>query len=124
MIGRAAPPTPCHQQVDALSRLERLRRLDVSCNRLSSLSALSSLAALECLAAERNRLTSRAGLEGAGALVELYAARNALGSFRAESRRLGKLPRLAVVDLTGNPLVQEEEVGGAMVGWVGTRVWI
>jgi hypothetical protein len=96
--------------VDALSRLVRLRRLDISCNRLATLAPLKSLASLECLAAERNRLPSLDGVDTMTSLIELYAASNALGSFRAESRRLGKLPGLAVVDLTGNPLVTDKEV--------------
>ncbi|GBF89449.1 hypothetical protein Rsub_02021 [Raphidocelis subcapitata] len=96
-------------QADPLSSLTRLLRLDVSCNRLATLAPLRPLARLEALAAERNRLATLDGVQGLSALVELYAASNAVAGFGAEARRLAALPRLAVVDLAGNPLASECE---------------
>jgi hypothetical protein len=44
-----------------------------------------------------------------GCLGELYVARNEVASLRLEVRRLARLPRLSVLDLTGNPLLRERE---------------
>lgn len=49
-------------------------------------------------------------------MVELYVASNKVGAFKSEVRRLGRLPRLAVLDLSGNPVVKEREVGGTSDG--------
>jgi hypothetical protein len=94
----------------------RLRRLGVSCNRLATLAPLRALSRLEALAAERNRLATLEGVQGLSALAELYAASNCVTGFSAEARRLGALPRLAVVDLAGNPLASECEVRRAAGG--------
>lgn len=82
----------------------------MSSNRLATLSPLASLVTLECLAAGDNRLGSFRGLEGVTNLVEAYLAANECGDLRSEVARLGKLPRLAVVDLWGNPLTAAREV--------------
>ena len=88
-----------------LAALTRLRRLDVSNNRLASLSPLTTLSRLEVLAADGNRLTAFGGVGGLRALTELRLGRNAAAGARGETRRLARLPLLAVLELAGNPLV-------------------
>jgi hypothetical protein len=108
-------------QVDALAQLPRLRRLDVSSNRLSSLAGLAGLTSLEALCVERNRLPSLQGAEGLGRLVELYASGNGIAGLQTEVRRLAGLPALEVLDLGDNPLTAERQVCTGAGGLAGGR---
>ena len=65
-------------QVEVLSQLTALRRLDLGSNQVTSISCLSALTALSQLSVESNHLCSLQGVEGMSALMELYAANNTL----------------------------------------------
>lgn len=72
-------------QLGPLSGITSLQQLDVSCNRVSSLSALAGLSGLTQPCCEDNAIASLAGVGGLSSLVELYAAHNSLANIKVRT---------------------------------------
>ncbi|KAH9572717.1 hypothetical protein CY35_02G167000 [Sphagnum magellanicum] len=91
------------KQVTGLENLHTLWRLDLGCNQLTSCLDMSSLVSIEQLSIDGNQIPSLKGLEGLLCLMELYAQNNLLLDM-AEINYIGNLPKLMVVNLSGNAL--------------------
>ncbi|MEW5304785.1 MAG: hypothetical protein WDW36_007372 [Sanguina aurantia] len=109
--------------VAGIATLTRLTKLQLGQNRLVSLAGLGGAVALRQLSVEDNELTSLAGVEALGLLMELYAGNNRIVEQR-ETQRLRELPKLIILDLSGNPmcgLVAGAAAAAAAAAAAGTK---
>ncbi|KAG1679410.1 hypothetical protein FOA52_007701 [Chlamydomonas sp. UWO 241] len=105
--------------IEGLHHLRRLRKLLLGRNKIMQLDLMACVTNLSQLSVEDNELTSLAGIEPLTGLVELYAANNKLGELR-EVQRLRDLPKLIILDLSGNPLATNDgAVGMGPAGMLG-----
>ncbi|KAF5838089.1 hypothetical protein DUNSADRAFT_3398 [Dunaliella salina] len=88
--------------IEGLQGCTRLKKLQLGRNRLAYLDMLGSMTSLTQLSVEDNELKSLAGIEPLVNLMELYAGNNRLQEMR-EVQRLRELPKLIILDLSGNP---------------------
>ena len=95
-----------------LTHLTHLTKLDLGKNRLTAIDFGSTFAGLESslaqLSLEENRLTSLQGIGSLTSLMELYLSNNSIATLR-ELVFLKDLPRLLILDLTGNPVTTNEK---------------
>ncbi|EFJ05452.1 hypothetical protein SELMODRAFT_431559 [Selaginella moellendorffii] len=96
------------EQVKGIPPLQSLWKLDLSRNYLTSCAHLHGFGALTQLSIERNYIQSLKGLSGLICLMELYAANNQISDMR-DLLHIRELPKLMVVDLSGNALCQCSE---------------
>ncbi|KAL3155218.1 Leucine-rich repeat-containing protein 9 [Trebouxia sp. C0010 RCD-2024] len=95
-------------QITGLSHLGGLLSLDLSSNRLSRITDVHNLTALRHLALYANQLSSLSGLSCLVSLMELYCGGNQIGGLR-EVGHLKALPKLIILDLTGNPVAAQHD---------------
>ncbi|KAJ9527642.1 hypothetical protein QJQ45_025918 [Haematococcus lacustris] len=88
--------------VEGLQGLTRLKKLQLGKNRLTALDLMGCVTNLTQLSVEDNDLSSLAGVEQLVNLMELYAGNNRLQELR-EVLQLRDLPRIIILDLSGNP---------------------
>eukprot|EP00928_Gymnodinium_smaydae_P027750 TRINITY_DN21353_c3_g1_i1.p1 TRINITY_DN21353_c3_g1~~TRINITY_DN21353_c3_g1_i1.p1 ORF type:complete len:1571 (+),score=412.13 TRINITY_DN21353_c3_g1_i1:289-5001(+) len=89
--------------LEGVSSLTNLRRLDVSMNRLTSVLELSKLPKLSQLSLEDNYIDSLDTFPMLRGLMELYLSNNLIEELRSVLM-LKQLPKLIVLDLSGNEL--------------------
>lgn len=89
--------------MDALSSLSKLTKLDVSNNFLTSINALSGLNNLIVLAADNNKLRNLHGVLQMPNIMELYVGNNSIADLH-NVLVLKEMPKLAILDLMGNPI--------------------
>ncbi|CAM9265882.1 unnamed protein product, partial [Hapterophycus canaliculatus] len=83
--------------------LRRLSKLDLGYNQISDLHPLRGLTGLSQLSLESNLLHNLRGLTKLVNLMELYCGNNDIAT-ASEMDRLRSLPRLIILDTTGNPV--------------------
>ena len=88
---------------DNLQYCQLLRRLDVSQNELHEIETLGSLRNLTQLSMENNLISGLSTLIHFSVLMELYIGNNQIASIQ-EIDYLRQLPKLIILDLSGNPL--------------------
>ncbi|CEG45969.1 Protein phosphatase 1, regulatory subunit, and related proteins [Plasmopara halstedii] len=86
-----------------LDGLMLLKTLSLGRNRLTSIQHLDSLRNLTQLSFEDNQISSLRGLNSSLKLVELYIANNRISNLE-EIQHLKSLPRLTILDLSGNEI--------------------
>ncbi|GAX73782.1 hypothetical protein CEUSTIGMA_g1233.t1 [Chlamydomonas eustigma] len=88
--------------IEGLQGLGKLKKLLLGRNKMVALDMMQHVTNLLQLSIEDNELTSLAGLEPLVNLLELYAGNNRIKELR-EAQRLRELPKLIILDLSGNP---------------------
>jgi Leucine-rich repeat (LRR) protein len=99
------------RKIDSACSLTHLVHLSLSHNLIPTLSPLgrSPLLNLKYLDISSNRLTSLSGVEECSALLELYAGNNKLKTAR-DILPVKRLPQVMILDLYGNPIHTEERM--------------
>eukprot|EP00742_Colponemidia_sp_Colp-10_P007673 GILJ01008271.1.p1 GENE.GILJ01008271.1~~GILJ01008271.1.p1 ORF type:complete len:1377 (+),score=161.86 GILJ01008271.1:344-4132(+) len=95
-------------RLEGLSHLKYLKKLDLGKNRIVSLDGLEGLDSLSQLALEDNEVSSLSGLANLKNLMELYIGNNRISDIR-EIHHLKEVPKLIILDVSGNGLCQSEE---------------
>uniref|UniRef100_A0A7S1HYF6 U2A'/phosphoprotein 32 family A C-terminal domain-containing protein n=1 Tax=Eutreptiella gymnastica TaxID=73025 RepID=A0A7S1HYF6_9EUGL len=95
-------------KIECLDNLLHLRKLDIGKNKISSFEGLERLPHLSQLSVEDNEVTSLAGLSKLQNLLELYVGNNRLADVK-EVNHLRAVPRLIILDMSGNPLCKDKE---------------
>ncbi|XP_061113948.1 leucine-rich repeat-containing protein 9 [Conger conger] len=97
-------------KMEGVSKLLRLIRLSMDGNQLSSLDGdvLDGLPNLHFLSLENNDISSLTGIQRARSLLEFYIGNNNISTTR-DVYHLKSLTNLIILDLYGNPLVEQQE---------------
>ena len=95
-------------KLENLGALRRLAKLDVGKNKITHLDGLEQLPLLSQLSLEDNDICSLAPLGRVPSLMELYIGNNRLVALK-EVQHLRELPKLIILDLSGNPLCEAED---------------
>ena len=95
-------------QIENTENLRNLKELNVARNKLLRVDNLQNLTNLTRLSLEGNFIASLRGLAGLPELTELYVGDNAVTETR-EIFHLKTLPKLIILDLTGNPVCASPE---------------
>jgi len=95
-------------KLENLNALRRLTKLDLGKNRITHVEGLEGLALLSQLSLEDNDIASLSPLAKLGSLMELYIGNNRLVALK-EVQQLKELPKLIILDLSGNPLCETDE---------------
>uniref|UniRef100_A0A8C4XE44 Leucine rich repeat containing 9 n=1 Tax=Erpetoichthys calabaricus TaxID=27687 RepID=A0A8C4XE44_ERPCA len=100
----------CVSKLEGLLKLTKLTRLSLNSNRLTSLDTgvLEKLPHLHCLSVENNHISSLQGLHKVSSLIEFYIGNNNISTNR-DIYHLKGLSNLIILDLFGNPIVQNQE---------------
>ena len=93
-------------KLEGLSSLIYLKKLDLGKNKLSKIENLETLVHLTQLSLEDNDIQSLHGLESSVSLMELYIGNNHISTLK-QIQHLKDLPKLIILDLSGNPLCRE-----------------
>ena len=88
-------------KLEGLSKLTFLKKLDLGKNKVSKLENLESLVHLTQLSIEDNQIESLSGLQHMTNLMELYMCNNRVLNLK-EVQHLKTIPKLIILDLTGN----------------------
>ena len=94
-------------KLEGLSTLQFLKKLDLGKNKLVKLENLENLVHLTQLSIEDNQIESLSGLQSLTNLMELYMCSNRIMNVK-EVQHLKTLPKLIIVDLSGNRLCRHE----------------
>lgn len=94
--------------LENLSHLKKLLKLDLGKNQISMVENLSSLEQLTQLSLEDNYISSLKGLESLTSLMELYLGNNRITTLK-EINYIRALPKLLILDLSGNPVCKQKE---------------
>ena len=90
-------------KLENLTPLTKLTKLDLGKNKISRVEGLDALTHLTQLSLEENEITSLGGLGKLVSLMEIYIGNNRLSVLK-EVQQLKPLPKLIILDLSGNPL--------------------
>lgn len=90
--------------MNLISNFTNLVVLDLSSNRINNIYGLEHLKKLTQLSLENNDISSLKGLGCLNSLLELYIANNKLNVIKEIQVYLKPLPKLLILDLSGNPL--------------------
>lgn len=88
--------------------MTRLRKLDLGKNKLTHIEGLDTLTRLTQLSLEDNEISSLDGLQHLTSLMELYIGNNHVAALK-EAQMLKQLPKLIILDLSGNPMCQQRQ---------------
>ena len=88
--------------MENLFGLARLRKLEVGHNRIVKIPPMDMFVKLTQLSLENNEISSVKPLQEVPSLMELYIGNNAIDNI-AEINHLKGLPRLIILDVSGNP---------------------
>lgn len=91
--------------IENLDRLVLLKKLNLARNRISTIVHLDALENLTQLSLEDNLITSLRGLGSAMKLMELYLSNNRIEGLK-EIQHLKSLPKLTILDLSGNEVTR------------------
>jgi len=95
-------------KIECLDRLWRLKKLDLGKNKITKIENLEALTHLAQLSLEDNEVESLLGLQGMSTLMELYMGNNKIADMR-EILHLKALPKVIILDLSGNPVGSNPE---------------
>lgn len=93
-------------KIEGLSHLQYLKKLDLGRNKIKKIEALSFLDNLTQLSLEDNEISQLNGLENLNNLMELYIGNNLISVMKA-LYQLKPLPKLIILDISGNPMCRE-----------------
>lgn len=91
--------------IENLDMLVLLKKLNLARNHISSIVHLDALENLTQLSLEDNQITSLRGLGSAMKLMELYLSNNRVDGLK-EIQHLKSLPKLTILDLSGNEITR------------------
>jgi Leucine-rich repeat (LRR) protein len=97
-------------QISTITGLESalyLKKLDLGKNRLTKLENVSHMVHLTQLSLEDNAIESLDGLQALVNLMELYIGNNNVSVLK-EVKHLKEMPKMIILDLSGNPLCAHE----------------
>jgi len=95
-------------KLENLSTLVMLSRLDLGKNKIARVEGLDALVHLTQLSLEDNEISSLAPLAKLTSLMEIYIGNNRIGLLK-EVQHMKSLPKLIILDLSGNALCQANE---------------
>eukprot|EP01059_Diplonema_ambulator_P035367 TRINITY_DN8290_c0_g1_i2.p1 TRINITY_DN8290_c0_g1~~TRINITY_DN8290_c0_g1_i2.p1 ORF type:complete len:1479 (+),score=580.35 TRINITY_DN8290_c0_g1_i2:85-4521(+) len=95
-------------RIESLSLLVNLRKLELGKNKINKIEGLECLVNLCQLSLEDNDIYSLQGIQRVPNLMELYIGNNKIDSLK-EVNYLRDIPKLIILDLSGNPLCFETE---------------
>ncbi|GMI15843.1 hypothetical protein TrVE_jg5650 [Triparma verrucosa] len=95
--------------IDNISHLLRLRKLELGHNRISKIPPLEAYTRLTQLSVESNEIKTLKPLQECISLMELYIGNNEITDLN-EINYLKNLPRLIILDVSGNPFENVYEI--------------
>ena len=95
-------------KIKNLDSLIYLKKLDLGRNFIKKIEGLKNLECLTQLSLEDNLISSLTGVEILGSIMELYIGNNKLDSLK-EIALLKDLPKLIILDISGNSLTKETD---------------
>lgn len=95
-------------KIQNLDTLILLKKLDLGRNFIKKIEGLKNLECLTQLSLEDNLIQSLSGVETLGSIMELYIGNNKLDNLK-EIALLKDLPKLIILDISGNTLTKEAD---------------
>lgn len=95
-------------RIQNLQTLTNLKKLDLGRNFIKKVECLQNLDCLTQLSLEDNLISSMSGIEVLSSIMELYIGNNKLDNLK-EVTLLKDLPKLIILDISGNSLTKEPD---------------
>ena len=95
-------------KIENLTFLTNIRKLELGKNKINKIEGLEALPHLSQLSLEDNDIYSLQGIHKVQGLMELYIGNNKIDNLK-ELNYLREVPKLIILDLSGNPLCNENE---------------